>query len=190
MTEFLKPSLEVITYGGSFNPPHFGHVFSLCYAASLKIPNIIVVPCATHPYGKPLVDFEHRYQMCKLAFGWIPGIKVSRIDYELNTLLGRQVFAYDTVTELCQQYKTEKILLLVGGDVAKDMVNWHLGKELAKLVKPVILDRHDKNSIIPDISSTEVRGDIAWSKRSPDQPRIARAPTNVLEYIELHGLYV
>lgn len=180
--------MNLVMYGGSFNPPHYGHLFSLCYAASLRnIDKILVIPCFTHPYGKELEGYKHRVKMCKIAFEWLPKVEVSELDKELGEELGRQVYAYDTVCRLCKEYKLEKVIMLVGGDVAKDLKNWHCGKELMKVMEPMILDRHDKNAIIPNISSTEVRDDIGWAK---DRGKcVARAPAEVLNYIYKNGLY-
>ena len=65
--------LRVALFGGSFNPPHVGHVLAVTYALSVGlVERVLVVPVFEHALGKRLAPFEHRVEMSRRAFGWLP----------------------------------------------------------------------------------------------------------------------
>ena len=76
---------RVAVFGGSFNPPHVGHVLGVVYALSTApIDEVLVVPVYQHPFAKDLAPFADRLAMCRLAFGWLPRVTVSTVEEELG----------------------------------------------------------------------------------------------------------
>ena len=68
--------MDVALLGGSFNPPHLGHLLAAHVVRALEpVDEVWFVPAAHHPFGKPLIDFSHRLAMCELmcrdAAGWL-----------------------------------------------------------------------------------------------------------------------
>ena len=80
--------MKIGVLGGSFNPPHIGHLLLSVYALTIKdLDRVFVVPCFRHPFGKDLIDFKHRLKMCGLAFGdFKRHIKVSDIEKKLGDI--------------------------------------------------------------------------------------------------------
>ena len=62
----MSLSGEVALFGGSFNPPHMGHVWATASVlASEAVDHLLLVPTHTHAFGKPLAPFAARVAMCQ-----------------------------------------------------------------------------------------------------------------------------
>ena len=74
-------NLRIAVYGGSFNPPHLGHIEAAREAArELKADKLIVVPAARPPHREMELESptpEQRLALTKLAFGDIPNVEIS-----------------------------------------------------------------------------------------------------------------
>ena len=76
--------MQVALLGGSFNPPHVGHLLAAAYVrAAFAFDEVWLLPAYRHPFGKPLAPYEHRVAMCRLlcadTSGWL---KVSLAEAE------------------------------------------------------------------------------------------------------------
>ena len=90
--------MDVALLGGSFNPPHVGHLLAAHVVRALEpVDQVWFVPAAHHPFGKPLIDFAHRLAMCELmcrdASGWLAASDV-------EGSLGGNGYTVDTLREL------------------------------------------------------------------------------------------
>ena len=158
-------SPRVGVFGGSFDPPHVGHVLALTYALSTaNIDQVVVVPCYLHPFSKDLSPFDMRLQMCRAAFDWLPGVSVSDIEREL----GGESKTLHTLTALQRQHPQWAMRLLIGTDILRDTPRWHAFDQVEKLAPPLVLPRTGypnssghKMSLLPDISSTQIRALLA-----------------------------
>ncbi len=75
--------MQVALLGGSFNPPHVGHLLAAHYVrASQPVDEVWLMPSFHHPFGKQLTSFEHRLAMCELlcadTSGWLKATTVER----------------------------------------------------------------------------------------------------------------
>jgi nicotinate-nucleotide adenylyltransferase len=183
--------MKTLIFGGSFNPPHWGHVFPVCQAiASREYDKIIVVPSYCHPYGKKMIDYKHRMIMTQIAFDWID-VLVSNVERHLTEKHQGQIYMYDVVKYFAASHHAgeyDSIWLLGGNDTEADMENWHLIDKLKKLISGVhVVSRTD--GVIPNLNSTEVR----YKLGGRDQERMAglevMVPERVLEYIYAYDLY-
>ena len=76
---------RVGVFGGSFNPPHVGHVLAAAYLLSMAaVDRVLVIPVFRHPFAKTLASFEDRLAMCQLAMTWLPQVEVSDIERQLG----------------------------------------------------------------------------------------------------------
>ena len=76
--------MKIAIYGGSFNPPHIGHVAAArSVYEQLQPDRFLIIPASTPPH-KALEDNspepEERLEMCRLAFGDIPGAEISDME--------------------------------------------------------------------------------------------------------------
>lgn len=168
-------SVELVIYGGSFDPPHMAHVLALCAArAMLGEAELLVVPSFQHPFGKQLAPYETRLELCELAFGWIAGARVSRIESELAKT-GVEVRTAHVLHALRMQHPARRMRLLVGADILHDAPKWHRWDEVCALAPPLVLGRHGHEhpdappATLPDISSREVRARLGQGAAIPEE---------------------
>jgi nicotinate-nucleotide adenylyltransferase len=124
-------------FGGTFDPPHLGHVAALTAAAASGRFDRIVVTVAGDPYMKaPRVDAaDLRLAMAHAAFDDIPLVEVS--DLEIHR--GGPSYTIDTVRELL--VNCEAIDLIVGADLATQLNEWHEADDLRELVEIGVVPR-------------------------------------------------
>src|SRR5262249_21780512 len=185
--------MEVALFGGSFDPPHLGHVFAVAYVLSTGFDRALVVPALAHAFGKPLAPYEHRLAMTRIAMDEFRSAEVSNVEQSLGAPSG----TLRTVKHLLQTHPEFRLSLVIGADVHRDRDKWLGYDELARLAPPFVLgragfeDEQVPEPILPDVSSTKVRALLAETTgdrtQRPELPRIV--PRAVLTSIEHHELY-
>jgi nicotinate-nucleotide adenylyltransferase len=181
--------MKVAVFGGSFNPPHMGHVLACALVLSVEeIDRLLVVPAYKHPFAKALASFDDRVAMCDLAMGWMRKVEVSRVEEEL----GGESRTLRTLHHLAEAHPEWELRLVIGADVLADAPRWFGFDAIEKLAPPIVLGRAGSAAVgagpplLPDVSSTQVRTDIgrgAWSE-------VARlVPRAVLAHVRAKGLY-
>jgi nicotinate-nucleotide adenylyltransferase len=175
--------MRIALFGGSFDPPHMGHVFAACYAKLMaQVDEVWVIPVARHAYSKSLSPWDVRWQLCQAAFGHFPFIVMR--DDELRNVSG---YTFDLLTQLRQQYPQHYWSLVGGSDTAIDLPNWHRGSELATMINVIPVPRRgfdEQICALPAISSSLVRERLANKKLITDI-----VPLSVAELIAQHGWY-
>lgn len=117
--------MEIVMFGGSFNPPHKGHRSAARAAAkALRPDRLLIVPDHLPPHkelaaGSPTP--EQRLELCRRCFGDIPGAEIS--DLELRR--GGRSYTSDTLRELAERYPGADLTLLVGTDMLLSLETWH-----------------------------------------------------------------
>ena len=156
--------------GGTFNPPHLGHlIIAEQVKSQLNLDEVMFIPDYQPPHidKKTAISDEKRLKMVKLSTMDEPGFKVSDIE------LRRKGVSYtiDTIKELKLKNPEVDYYFIIGGDMVEYLPKWHRIEELIKLVKFVGVGRpgHSKESKYPimwvdvpmtDISSTLVRRNV------------------------------
>jgi nicotinate-nucleotide adenylyltransferase len=183
------PKERVLFFGGSFNPPHLAHMLALCVARAQEAPDaMLVVPTFRHPFAKALVDFESRLAMCTAAFGWIPGVVVSRVE----ETLGGESRTLRTLEHLQAEHPNWALRLLVGADILGEADKWYGWDRIVRIAPPLVLGRAGVTHpdapppVLPAISSTELRATLARGDFAGARPYLAK---DVLAIIEARGFY-
>ena len=130
-------------YGGTFNPPHTGHMLAVReFAEKLHLDRVLMIPDRVPPH-KPMAagspDAETRLLLCRLAAQELDFVTVS--DLELHRE-GRS-FTVDTVRELKAQYPEEELILLMGTDMFLSFHQWWKPEEIVKYVSLAMAHRAD-----------------------------------------------
>lgn len=179
-------------FGGSFDPPHIGHVLVVTYVLSLHpVDRVLVVPADAHPFDKPLSPFEHRLEMCRAAMAPLPGVEVSDIAGELGGA-GRSL---DLVRALGERHPGVRLRLVIGSDLLEETARWHRFEEVERLAPKLVVPRSGHTQpltddgqplpALPEVSSTLVR------QRLRDGLAVDRmVPAPVAHHARLHGLYL
>jgi nicotinate-nucleotide adenylyltransferase len=183
-------SRTVAVFGGSFNPPHVGHVLAGAYVLAVHdVDGLLVVPAFRHPFNKELCAFEHRAAMARLAFRDLARTEVSEIERELALPVSRTV---DTLEALRVRHPDWRLRLVIGADVLHDRDKWHRFDRVVELAPPIVLGRagveHPEAppAVLPEVSSSAVRAALATS----DEARVALlVPHPVRDYVARERLY-
>jgi nicotinate-nucleotide adenylyltransferase len=185
--------MQVAVFGGSFDPPHAGHVLMAAYLGAVaSFDQVLVVPVFGHAFEKPLTAFEHRLRMCQLAFEKLPFVEVTPIEATLK----RPNYTLHTLQAIQRAHPDWQLQLAMGTDVLAESHQWHALDAVVALAPPFVFERHgttgggDKTHLLPQVSSTELR--VLLRQRSdPDATRKLdeMLPQCVREYIEEYRLY-
>lgn len=124
-------------YGGSFDPPHVGHVHVALKALNiLDIDKLIIVPNFRNPFkSSACAQGAKRIQWLKQIFEPYEKIEIS--DFEVN--LHRSVPTIETVEHYASD--NEKVYLIIGADNLLSLKQWHNYEKLAKKVIFVVAKR-------------------------------------------------
>lgn len=133
--------MKIGILGGTFNPPHIGHLIlaqEVCQKVGLN--KIFFVPTNIPPHKESHNVFaEHRIKMVELMIGNDKRFEVS--DVEIKR--GGVSYTIDTVRELKKIYPKDELYLIVGSDLAMDFGTWRYYEELKKEIKIIVAKRRD-----------------------------------------------
>ena len=117
--------MKIAIYGGSFNPPHTGHV-AAAYSVyeQLKPDKFLIIPTSTPPHKvmeENSPEPQERLEMCRIAFGDIPGAEISDMEIRRE---GKSYTA-TTVEVLREEYPDDEIFLIMGTDMFLSFRSWY-----------------------------------------------------------------
>ena len=108
MTQDIR---NVGLFGGSFNPPHVCHALATLWALQTHgLDEVWWVPTYQHAFGKDLVSFEHRLEMCRRATRALGQVQI----HDIERRMGGESRTIDTVEVLTQENPGVKFWLIVG----------------------------------------------------------------------------
>jgi nicotinate-nucleotide adenylyltransferase len=179
---------EIALLGGSFNPPHIGHLMAALYLrATLGSDEVWLLPSFNHPFGKPLEPFEDRVAMCEaMGLDVGPWLKVSRAESQV----GGEGRTIELLEWLLPKYPDTRFRWVIGSDILDDLPKWKAWDRIEQMVQVTVLHRAGYPSPralgppMVEVSSTEIRklldaGDV------PDE----LVPRRSLEVARARGLY-
>ena len=192
--------MRLAIFGGSFDPPHIGHLLAATDAADqLQLSRVVFVPAATQPLkvGRAAASAEQRLEMVRLLVEGDSRFEVSAVEAKRPGLS----FTVDTLAHFAERHAADERYLLLGKDVLGTFDQWKDPARIIELARPVLLVRGDETqTTLPaamrdadvirlstrriDISSTEVR----------ERVRLGRSikgfvTDGVASYIARTGLY-
>lgn len=193
-------------YGGTFNPPHIGHIQAAKQAVTaLKLDKLVIIPTSIAPHKAIPEDSptpRRRLEMLRIAAADCPKAEVS--DIELNR--GGVSYTFQTVLELKKHYPDAERILLMGSDMFLCFDQWKQPDDILKNAELGVFYRGSKgekaavaenqakleqrgakirlveNDVV-DISSTQLRRMLAFHCAGPF------LSPGVAAYIREHGLY-
>lgn len=191
--------MKIGVFGGTFNPPHNGHVrLAKAAADELKLDKLLVIPSCIPPHkiAAKLADGQERLEMCRLAFGCDPRFEVSPMELER----GSRSYTVETLRELKALYPDSELYFIVGSDMLESFDKWYLWQEILSLSVLCAASREEGYS--PDlsrfgklaerikiitldpleVSSTQIRNSAGEVSPELLDPKVAA-------YIREHGLY-
>jgi nicotinate-nucleotide adenylyltransferase len=190
--------------GGTFNPPHIGHLVCAQEAhRELRLDQILFIPAGIPPHKA--VEHEpgpeHRLALCRLAAGDDERFAVS--DLELRR--EGPSYTVDTLEELSSHENQPELFLIVGGDIAVGLPRWREPERVLKLATLAIAKRQGTaRAAVADTLSTLKGGERSRFFAMPrigvsstmirrrvrgGQPIRYLVPDAVASYIAHHNLY-
>jgi len=129
--------------GGTFNPPHLGHLVCAQEAhAQLGLDRVVLMPAREPPHkrlapGGP--DAEQRYELCRLAIGGDDRLAVSRVELDRP---GRS-YTVDTLEALHAESDDpqHELTFIVGGDMARGLPTWREPERVLALATLAVAER-------------------------------------------------
>ncbi len=194
-------SNKVGVFGGTFNPPHNGHIKVAQRALDqYSLSKVLFVPSGVPPHKTEVacgVTPEERYEMVRRAIQGHPRFDVSRIEIERSGLS----YTVDTIRELSRHYP-EGLCFIAGADLVLDIESW---KEPQALLAAATFVLAPRNGIGDDAFSSPVfrEADLRFLEMEEVnlssrwlRERIAQGksfsewvPTEVASFIRKHRLY-
>jgi nicotinate-nucleotide adenylyltransferase len=190
--------------GGTFNPPHIGHLVCAQEARhQLGLDRVLLMPVAVPPHKEVAADpgGPVRLELCRLAAGDEPGLEVSALEVER----GGASFTVDTLRDVHARHPQDALTFIVGGDMARSLPTWREPEEVLRLADFAVAEREEirRADILErvsglaggdrirffamprlDVSSSDIR-----RRAAAGRPIRHLVPAPVADYIDAHGLY-
>ena len=126
--------------GGSFNPPHIGHLVMAQEAhAQLGLDRVVLMPVASPPH-KDLDDDpgpEARFELCRLAVAKDDRLAVSRLELDR----GGASYTADTLRAIHARSPGDELTFIVGGDMAASLPTWREPEAILELATLAVAER-------------------------------------------------
>ena len=133
--------MKIGIFGGSFNPPHMGHINSIqTVAKKLGLSKVHVVPAAQNPLKTPVEGPtpEQRIELTKMAFAQY-GETYFVDDQEIKR--GGLSYTIDTVLNLRKEYDANDLFLIIGADKFEELSQWKDYQKILSEVNIVVTTR-------------------------------------------------
>ncbi|MBQ7160229.1 MAG: nicotinate (nicotinamide) nucleotide adenylyltransferase [Clostridia bacterium] len=206
----MKKEGTVGIYGGTFSPPHQGHIHAVnAFLDECPLDKLYIVPTFIPPHKQVTdnVTAQNRLDMVNIAFSSHPewGGRLFVSDVEIRK--GGKSYTVDTVKYFSR--RAEKLCLLIGTDMMMTFGSWYKPETICKYAELVFISRENET---PD-SAKEIERQIVKTENQfntritrlkasavpMDSTSLREAllrgekpeglPDGVYEYIEANGLY-
>lgn len=192
--------------GGTFNPPHVGHLLCAQEALSeLRLDRVLLMPVHTPPHKAAPEDpgVEHRVELCRRAAVEEPRLEVSRVEADRPGAS----YTVDTLRELHDRAPTgDELTFIVGSDQAHGLPDWREPETLLELAELAVAEREGvrRADIVQRLSGlrgaservrffamprVDVSSSLIRRRVAAGQPIRWLVPDAVAAYIEAAGLY-
>jgi nicotinate-nucleotide adenylyltransferase len=181
-------------FGGSFDPPHVGHLLVVADAFdALRLDHVVFVPAGVQPLktGQAVATPEHRLAMVRLLVGDDPRFSVDPIEIHREGLS----YTVETLAAFAERHARAERFFLVGADVLAAFGKWREPGRVMRLATLAVMMREGEHGSVPegavrvetrrvDVSSTEIRERVRTGR-----PIRGFVPEAVEAYIAAQRLY-
>ena len=184
-------------FGGTFDPPHVGHLVTAVNVRHALDLDVVVMMVANVPWQKEgsrqITRPEDRHAMVEAALRDVPGLVPGR--HEIDH--GGPSYTADTLRAIAAQWPSAELFTIVGDDAAAGLTTWERYDEVVDQSHLVVVDRPGQHVDLPhgvdwirvevprlEVSSTDLR-----ARFSDGRPLDYLVTEPVLEVIRARGLY-
>ena len=132
--------MRVGILGGTFNPPHLGHLICAQEALiQLGLDRIVFMPAGRSPFksGEEEPGAVHRLELCRCAVGEDERFVVSSLEVEREG----PSYTVDTLRQLHSEAPDRQLYLIVGGDVAAGLPDWREPEQVLQYARLAVAKR-------------------------------------------------
>ena len=187
--------MRLAIFGGTFDPIHKAHLAVARQAADrFRLDRVLFVPAAhpPHKWGGARAGYAHRIRMVELACQADPRFEASRLEEDTA-----RSYSIDTIEKvLASSAPGDEVFFLLGADAFAEIETWLRWRDVARLVRFIVVSRPDHSYRVPPGVSADRMDDVELRVSSSDVRRQLAAgappeevPERVLEYISRHNLY-
>lgn len=190
-------SLRIGLFGGTFDPPHVGHLVTAVNVRHALNLDIVILMVANDPWQKSgsrdVTTAEDRFAMVEAAVSVVDGVIAGRDEIDR----GGPSYTADTLMALAEKHPGAELFTIVGDDAAAGLTSWTRVEQVADYSQLVVVDRPGVavglskqfnwlrvESPRLEVSSTDLR-----SRFSDGRPLDYLVTEPVLCVIEERGLY-
>jgi nicotinate-nucleotide adenylyltransferase len=162
--------LRVGLFGGTFDPPHVGHLVAAVNVFHALELDLLILMVANIPWQKEglraVTPAEDRFAMVQAAVADVPGIIAGRTEIDL----GGPSFTADTLAAVALEYPGAELFTIMGDDAAAGLLSWERYQEVVDRSRLVVVDRPGAAIALPievdwvrvevphlEVSSTDLR---------------------------------
>jgi len=196
------PRIGVI--GGTFDPPHYGHlVLAENALAQLQLDQVLFVPAGNPPHkpAQPITPVHHRIAMVEAALADNPAFQVSRVDVERRG----PHYTVDMLRYLNQGCPEARYFFLMGGDSLAEFITWRDPAGILEQADLAVMRRAGWDASVESLAEElpgiqdrlwwldaphlEISGTDLRRRVTEGLPIRYLVPDTVEEYVRVHGLY-
>jgi nicotinate-nucleotide adenylyltransferase len=127
-------------FGGTFDPPHLGHLLAASEAAAvLELERVLWIPAALHPFkqGRVAASPALRLEMTRAAVAGDPRFAVDPLELER----GGPSYTVETLAVLQAREPGAELYFVTGADNLRELHLWHRADEVLRLARLVVVTR-------------------------------------------------
>ncbi|MFC4800870.1 nicotinate-nucleotide adenylyltransferase [Neobacillus sp. GCM10023253] len=186
--------VKVGILGGTFDPPHFGHLLIANEVlAALSLDEIWLMPNREPPHKKKSESISNndRLQMLDLAIEGNQAFKIQPIELDREG----PSYTLDTMKVLNETYPGHQFHFIIGADMIEYLPKWHKIDELVKLVQFVGVQRPSYSHLTEypilyvDVPAMEVSSSMIRERFKNGKTARYLMPDSIIHYIEENHLY-
>lgn len=143
--------------GGSFDPPHVGHVsVARDLVEELRLDRLLVIPAGDPPHREVTLPAEVRLDLTRRAFADLPGIEVSPMEIER----AGPSYTVDTLEALARRFPSDRLVLAIGADQLAAIHRWDRWRRIPELARIAVMPRRGREPA-PSPESTPIEYVVA-----------------------------
>ena len=184
-------------FGGTFDPPHVGHLVTAVNVRHALDLDLVILMVANDPWQKSgardVTSAEDRFAMVKAAVRDVEGLQAGRLEIDR----GGPSYTADTLSALSAEHPGAQLFTIVGDDAASGFTSWERATDVARMSTLVVVDRPGVQVALPsefawirvesprlEVSSTDLR-----SRFVDGRPLDSLVTEPVMQVIAERGLY-
>lgn len=178
---------HVGVFGGTFDPPHMGHLIlaeEALYQLGLREIKWVLTPNPPHKLNRTITNLEIRLSMVREAIKNQPRFRLSCVDVDRPP----PHYAVDTVRILAAEFPSDQFVYLIGGDSLHDLPTWYKPEDLLRACHSIGVLRCPDDRVDLEALEKELPG-VTNKIRWIDTPQLGISASAIRKKVVLDQAY-